>query len=190
MVSYNSYHIQHRMRTLAVLALLLVACVSIQEIKMTHRTRTHAEAKMLIDYLNRGPLVQGTIKIIEHMFPGIQKPNLYSYPEVKIHNYLDAQYYGDIQIGTPGQTFGVVFDTGSSNLWVPSKECRLSPACYLHKYFDSSKSSTYHTNGTKFNITYGSGAVVGFVGQDNVDVAGLKAEQALFGQVTKLEGTI
>lgn len=67
----------------------------------------------------------------------------------------------------------MVFDTGSSNLWVPSKECRLSPACYLHKYFDSSKSSTYVYNGTHFNITYGSGAVSGFVGQDSTFVAGL-----------------
>jgi len=73
-------------------------------------------------------------------------------------------------------------------LWVPSKECKLSPACYLHKYFDSAKSSTYKYNGTKFNITYGSGAVEGFVGQDTVTVAGLKAEGAKFGQITKLHG--
>lgn len=86
------------------------------------------------------------------------------------------------------QSFGVVFDTGSSNLWVPSKECRLSAACYLHHLFDASKSSTYEKNGTKFNITYGSGGVVGFIGEDTVTLAELQAEKALFGQVTKLEG--
>ena len=82
----------------------------------------------------------------------------------------------------------MIFDTGSSNLWVPSKECKLSPACYLHKYFDSSKSSSYIKNGTKFNITYGSGAVEGFVGTDTVTMAGLKAQKANFGQITKLHG--
>lgn len=71
---------------------------------------------------------------------------------------------------------------------MPSKECRLSAACYLHKYFDSAKSSTYKYNGTSFNITYGSGGVVGYIGQDSTWVAGLQAKNSLFGQVTKLEG--
>ena len=177
------------MRKLVIaLAILVVLTSCVTEIKMSHRKRTPVEARMFIDYMNRGPLVDGVMNIMSSMFPSNQAPNLYSYPEVKIYNYLDAQYYGEIGIGTPAQTFGVVFDTGSSNLWVPSKECKLSPACYLHRYYDSDKSSTYSTNGTKFNITYGSGAVVGFVGKDTTTVAGLKAENSLFGQVTRLEG--
>jgi len=91
-------------------------------------------------------------------------------------------------VGTPPQQFGVVFDTGSSNLWVPSKECRLSPACYLHRYYDSAKSTIYVHNGTHFNITYGSGAVSGFVGQDTTWVAGLPAKNSLFAQITQLHG--
>ncbi|KAJ3183608.1 Vacuolar protease A [Gaertneriomyces sp. JEL0708] len=106
---------------------------------------------------------------------------------VPLTDFMNAQYYGEIAIGTPPQTFSVVFDTGSSNLWVPSTRCS-SIACWLHRKYDASKSETYKANGTEFAIQYGSGSLEGIISNDALTVADLKINDVDFGESVKEPG--
>jgi hypothetical protein len=108
-------------------------------------------------------------------------------PNVPVKDYQNTQYFIDIDIGTPGQTFTVVPDTGSSNLWVYGSGCK-SLVCRTHSTFDASKSSSY-TKGTKaFEIQYGSGGIKGTQSTDSAAFGGVTAKGMGFGEITKVNG--
>eukprot|EP00297_Palpitomonas_bilix_P026322 CAMPEP_0113895412 /NCGR_PEP_ID=MMETSP0780_2-20120614/17349_1 /TAXON_ID=652834 /ORGANISM="Palpitomonas bilix" /LENGTH=286 /DNA_ID=CAMNT_0000886241 /DNA_START=8 /DNA_END=864 /DNA_ORIENTATION=+ /assembly_acc=CAM_ASM_000599 len=108
--------------------------------------------------------------------------------DISLVDVQDAQYYGEIAIGSNSQSFKVIFDTGSSNLWVPSKKCS-KLACLTKDKYDSSKSSSYAANGTDFSITYGSGSCSGFLSSDSVNFGGYEVKDQTFAEITDLEGT-
>lgn len=106
---------------------------------------------------------------------------------VPLTDFLNAQYFAEIELGTPPQQFRVILDTGSANLWVPSESCT-SIACFLHRKYDSSLSSTYRANGSEFEIHYGSGSMEGFVSQDNMRIGDLEVKALDFGEATTEPG--
>ncbi|KAG8365392.1 hypothetical protein BUALT_Bualt18G0099900 [Buddleja alternifolia] len=107
---------------------------------------------------------------------------------VALKNYMDAQYFGEIGIGSPPQKFTVIFDTGSSNLWVPSSKCYFSVPCYFHSKYKASQSSSYKKNGKPAAIRYGTGSISGFFSEDNVKVGDLVVKGQEFIEATSEPG--
>ncbi|XP_007531394.2 napsin-A-like isoform X1 [Erinaceus europaeus] len=102
---------------------------------------------------------------------------------VPLSNYINVQYYGDIGLGTPPQIFSVVFDTGSSNLWVPSRRCHFfSLPCWFHHRFNPKASSSFKPNGTKFAIQYGTGRLSGILSEDKLTIGGISGASVMFGE--------
>lgn len=122
--------------------------------------------------------------VMEAAIPLVEPTKGHSTP---LTNYLNAQYFTSISLGTPPQEFKVILDTGSSNLWVPSSECT-SLACFLHSKFDHSSSSTYKSNGTEFAIRYGSGSLEGYVSQDTLTLGDLTIPKQDFAEATNEPG--
>ncbi|XP_012609624.3 napsin-A isoform X1 [Microcebus murinus] len=97
--------------------------------------------------------------------------------------YMDVQYFGEIGLGTPPQNFSVVFDTGSSNLWVPSMRCYFfSLPCWFHHRFNPKASSSFRPNGTKFAIQYGTGRLDGILSEDKLTIGGIKGASVVLGE--------
>ncbi|XP_061085216.1 gastricsin-like [Conger conger] len=101
-----------------------------------------------------------------------------------INNYADTTYYGAISIGSPPQSFQVLFDTGSSNLWVDSTYCS-DQACTYHTQYNPQRSSTFSSTGRSIYLGYGAGSLYANLGYDTVEVAGITVTEQIFGLSTR-----
>jgi len=103
-------------------------------------------------------------------------------PSVSLTDVQDSEYFGEVMLGTPPQKFTVIYDTGSSNLWVPSKAC--TNCKKTGGKYDSSSSTTYSKNGQRFFLQYGTGNCNGFLSTDVTTIGGLAISNFTFGEVT------
>jgi len=102
--------------------------------------------------------------------------------EVVLSNNKNMAYYGEIRVGEPGQKLTVIFDTGSSNLWVPTK------ATGSGEFYDFGVSSTHVGSSVIFQISYGSGDISGLFCQDTVSIGEMALPNFTFAEVNDTSG--
>ena len=128
---------------------------------------------------------------------------------INLTNSLDRIYTGKIEIGTPStQSFNVVFDTGSADLWIFSAQhsCNIAQYCYdkiwslngcssddvccffedIMNAYNHNSSSTYskYSDDGDWSITYGKGSASGHLSKDSVTIGGLTAKNQIFAEAT------
>lgn len=112
---------------------------------------------------------------------------------IELSDYYNNEFIGQLGIGTPPQYLSVVFDTGSSDTWIPSLQCK---TCSSHKLFDPSLSSSYslstdsNENVVDFSISYGSGDVSGNVATETITLDTLTLSDILIGEVVEEDESI
>ncbi|GAN08693.1 lysosomal aspartic protease-like [Mucor ambiguus] len=101
----------------------------------------------------------------------------------------DGLLVAKIKVGTPSQTFSVVFDTGNSLTWVPAAECH-TPECRQQSHlYNSNSSSTAVNLHKKQSIKYDEGVCIDArLYRDTISVAGLAVPNQLFGSAYSVKG--
>merc|ERR1719399_1141851 len=163
------------------LAVILHAAMAMEAAVAAH-TRSHAKTHTVA--LERRVMSYSWLK---HKMKRLHKSSLGSSSKSKAEVVHASEYYGKITIGTPPQEFLVVFDTGSGNLLIPSKQCT-DEACTSHKRFDASLSASavdiafadepdkaVDKGGDRdvVTITFGTGEMSGVFIKDNVCIGSI-----------------
>ncbi|KAH8193628.1 hypothetical protein TruAng_012207 [Truncatella angustata] len=114
------------------------------------------------------------IKRSDHKSSAVQKRATFT--QSLFNNITGAGYYADVAVGTPPQNLSLILDTGSSDIWVLSRDANLCGSStrqnrygYCLATYEPSDSSTYHkVSSNSFDIQYvdGTGAEGDYIKED------------------------
>ena len=82
---------------------------------------------------------------------------------ISLKTTKDNLYYFDIEVGTPGQIFSVLVDTGSNFFWINNEKCS---GCNSQRKFYHEKSKTFNYTNNILNLNYISGDLSGKISTD------------------------
>lgn len=105
---------------------------------------------------------------------------------IQVLDFELMQYSGYVKIGSDLTNFQVIFDTGSSYLWVASSECTSCISSGLTQFFDCSSSSSCDNLDSQMTVSYGTGSLKGTFVEDNVQIGDYTAEDQNLLTVTEV----
>ena len=98
--------------------------------------------------------------------------------------YRNTQYLGTIFIGCKHQKFLVIFDTGSSQIFINSKKCE-DTMCVVHNRYDSEDSPNYKDKKQNMAIAYGSGILEGKMSEDTFYLDNIRIANQSFTEIIR-----
>jgi hypothetical protein len=174
--------------TSVILLVLFVAAASGSRLHLLERERSSEEASSLLIALNNhhDEVYDFEAEESEDLDDDVGDDESASEPDkkfgrLKVTNFMTTQYFAPMSIGSPPQSFSMVIDTGSSNLWVYSKACK-SWACAGKAQFNIEESHTAKAvQGPDMTIKYGGGFIRAHLVKDKVRLGGELAVEQVFG---------
>lgn len=100
---------------------------------------------------------------------------------IVLRNSANTHYFGELLIGTPGQQELVIFDTGSSDVWVPNTQ----PLFWSRRkhIYDHSRSSSYTPDDRSFVNSYATGTISGKFSRDKIVIGNFTLHDFAFAEV-------
>lgn len=89
------------------------------------------------------------------------------YIEKNLYDFYDIQLYAVVYVGSNKQKFEMIFDTGSSWVWVQSEEC-LRCMKNDHRFFKDESDTYEQLTWEESELNYGKGSVIGYDSTDMV----------------------
>merc|ERR1711934_160419 len=156
----------------------------VQSVPLLRRARSNEDHKRLVDWISHTHTRKEHPQILIDEGATISSGTKLV-TETALKNADLVEYYGQVQVG--GQSFAVVFDTGSGIFWVPGERCK-EEACQKHEQLKLSK--LINVEDGDVDIKYGTGHMSGQRAVGSVHVGGVKVKNQDFLMSTQEHGEV
>ncbi|CAD8132993.1 unnamed protein product [Paramecium octaurelia] len=148
--------------------------------------RTQSQArKSFFDFITTGQHFRSKSDILDD----IALTQTTQKESIKLYNFKNTQYTGEISFGAQENKFKVIFDTGSANIWLNSARCN-DYGCKNHKQYDGQKSLTYEHLGYDLDVEFGTGELMGEINADTAYVGNVQIRKQEFAEIVRENGDV